>query len=223
MKRIVGRKMGLDQTNEYPSYKVLPLNIDALPTGMPFRFRWASDIIDDLKKSGVMCRNFLDIGAYDGYLAAVVAKKRFIETEVISVDAVEAHKSCFESAEILAKSATSKGLKLKIHNVRFEDYKTDTVYDIITAFEVLEHTLDPLFCIEKIYELLEIGGHLMLTVPEESGKYGLSDNNRLHHWTSTVQSLVFMFHDDRKWKIKSVFEEGGLLHALIQKRSYQGG
>lgn len=222
MKRIVGRKMAPNQTDDYPTCKIPSLNIDVLPIALPFRFRWASEVIDGFTKSGTMCRNFLDIGTYDGHLAVIVAAKHFVETETIAVDAIEAHISCFKAAEMLAKTATERGLKMKVHNVRFENYETNIVYDIITAFEFLEHTVDPLFCIEKIYELLEIGGHLMLTVPEESGKYGLSDNNRLHHWTSTVQSLVFMFHDDRKWKIKSVFEEGGLLHALIQKRSYMG-
>lgn len=221
MKRIVGRRMADRQIDDYPSMKVPPLNPDLVEvSGQPFRYRWASDIIDNLRAAGSVCYHYLDIGTYNGLMAIIAAKKHTDGDLTIIVDAIEAHKQSFEAADAAAKAAVARGLKITVHNVMFEDYKTDTVYDIISAFEMLEHMRCPMFSIEKVYELLEIGGHFMLTVPEESGPFGIGDKNPFHYWTSTIQSLVLMFHDDRKWKIKQVFEEGGLIHMLVQKKSY---
>lgn len=222
MKRIVGRKMVSNQIDDYPKLKVTPLDPNLVSEAMVnFRFKWASDLIDNLKKEGSICYHLLDVGTHDGLMSLIAAKKHTDQTETIFVDAIEGHKESFEAAETMAKQLRDRGLHLSVHNVLFENYKTDTVYDMIIAFEILEHTKDPMFCIEKMYELLEIGGHLMITVPEEHGHFGLTDKNPFHYWTSTIQSLVFMFHDESKWKIKQVFEVDGLIHMILQKKTYQ--
>lgn len=209
------------QINDYPAVGFPPLDPDLVEVSQQlFRYRWASDIIDNLRAAGSVCYHYLDIGTYNGLMAIIAAKKHTDWDLTIIVDAIEAHKQSFLAADAAAKAAVAKGLKITVHNVMFEDYKTDTVFDIISAFEMLEHMKDPMFSIEKVYELLEIGGHFMLTVPEESGPFGIGDKNPFHYWTSTIQSLVLMFHDDRKWKIKQVFEEGGLIHMLVQKKTY---
>jgi 2-polyprenyl-3-methyl-5-hydroxy-6-metoxy-1,4-benzoquinol methylase len=230
MKRVVGRKMVMDQTDDYSSQKITPVDPDIIfkanpsaPVNVPFRFKWCSDQIDKLKNEGSVTYTFLDIGTYDGFLPFIISTKSYTTVERIETDAVEACKPCFEAANTLAHAIAQKGLKLTVHNCRFEDYETNKIYSVIAAFEVLEHTRDPLFCVEKIYDLLEIGGHILLTVPEQSGAFGLSDKNKFHYWSSSAQSLIgVLFSDDRKWKIKQLFEESGLIHAMIQKRTYQG-
>lgn len=228
MKRIVGRKMVEDQTTTYGSYKLVPKDPRNIIVGNQlFRFRWTSDIIDILRQNGSMCYNYLDIGSYTGELPVIVAKKSLnnnpdVESkETICVDAIELHKESFDSLSETARMAREMGLKLTAHNVKFEDFQTDKTYDMITAFEVIEHMRDPMFSIEKMYDMLEIGGHLLITVPEESGIFGLRDKNPFHYWVSTVQSLVFFFNDDKKWRILQVFVESDIIHMQLQKKTYQ--
>ena len=225
MKRVVGRKMLENQTVLYSTDKVEPIDpnsaLNPMMRGNAFRFHWASDIIDNLESEGISCVNYLDIGTYTGVMVFIAANKKTASVVgKICVDGVEAHKQSYEAVYSTAKILIEHGLNINLYNVKFEDYNADKMYDMISAFEVLEHTRDPLFCIEKIYELLHIGGHFLMTVPEQHSRYGLCDKNELHYWTSSVQSLVFMFNDDRKWRIKQIIERDGLIHLFAQKRTY---
>ena len=213
-----------NQIDVYPKIKLAaldPLTILNTPSDqmtLNFRFIWALDLIDNLRHAGSVCYNLLDVGTHDGLLSLLAASKTTDGTATIHVDSIEAHSESFTAASEMAASARKIGLDINVHNIFFEEYKTQTVYDIIIAFEILEHTKDPMFCIEKMYELLEIGGHLLITLPEESGSFGVRDKNPFHYWTSTIQSTIFtLFSDDRKWHVKQVFEQGDLIHVFAQK------
>lgn len=227
MKRIIGRKIARNQTEDYGDFKTPVLNLKLIdPKAQLFRIRWASDLIDILRLEGSMTYNFLDIGTNNGNLAAIVAQKHMNpddkDSPTIHVDAIELHKTSYLSAEELAKQAREQGLTMNVYNTSFEEYETDKLYDVITAFEVLEHMPCPLFSIEKIYDMLEIGGHVLITVPEEHGKYGLVDKNRFHYWSSTIQSVIgVLFHDERRWHIKQCTEVDNLIHMFVQKRTCQ--
>ncbi|HPE06187.1 MAG TPA: methyltransferase domain-containing protein [Smithellaceae bacterium] len=217
--------MTADQAGEYVTLLTREvLNPETLSANAcAFRFQWASALIDSLIASGFYYRRCLDVGAYNGRMSILMAKKRWGADvkNTIAVDAVDSFKDAYESLSASAETLRKSGFDMTAHNIKFEDYKTDKLYDAIFAFEVLEHMQDPLFCIEKMYDMLEIGGDLFITVPEERGAYGLSDKNCYHYWASTVQSLVsVLFYDDRKWSIKNMIEQGGLIHMRIQKRTY---
>jgi len=231
MKRIAGKKMWKDQgdcnVTGIRDYHVAPANPENIVVGrLPFRFQWASETVDDLSRgSGFVPYRWLDIGSCNGEMAIIAARKLLILNDPanahikIKVDAVESNKDIFKSLDATVK-ATNGTLSITPYNIHFEDFETDKQYSVVTAFEVLEHMRDPLFCIEKIYDLMEIGGLLMITVPEENGLlFGVQDHNPWHYWTSTIQSMVsVMFNDDKKWHIINIFEQGGLIHAEIRKR-----
>jgi SAM-dependent methyltransferase len=232
MKRVIGRKMWKDQIDSnlmgVGKFNIAPIKSDMVDFNkMPFRFRWASDVIDDLARNGFVPYRWLDIGSFTGSMAVIAARKLISPKDLenthikTKVDAVESNNEIFKALNTMAQ-ASADTLSISAFNTHFEDFETDKQYAVITAFEVLEHMKDPLFCIEKIYDLLEIGGVFFMTVPEESGsKFGVQDHNPWHYWTSSIQSLVgVMFHDDRKWHIVNIFEEGGLIHAHIRKKVY---
>jgi len=225
MKRIIGRPLMDNQVDDYSKTVEIP---EITPDGIDikrlvFRFQWANDIMDSNIRKGLYYRRFLDVGAYDGELSMVAALKTtgHNTSETIIADAVEPFKPAYDAAVRVSEIMRSRGFHINAHNVTFEDYKTDNLYDIICAFEFLEHTKDPLFCVEKMYDLLQIGGELLITVPEERGKYGLEDRNPYHYWASTIQSLTsMMFHEERKWRIQSIFIHDDLIHAHIKKAVY---
>lgn len=227
MKRIVGRKI-LDKPEEsYGYYTVKTVNFDLMDkNAVHFRFRWALDYIQRLRFASIITYNALDIGAHDGTLGALIAQMKIDPNEPKSnspnVDVIESYPPSVEACEALASVVRDHGLKMRVCNTTFEDFKPDKLYDVITAFEILEHTRDPMFCIEKIYDMLEVGGHVFVSVPEEHGAFGINDKNPFHYWTATTQSLIStLFYDDRKWRILQMFEENGLIHLLAKKTSYQ--
>jgi len=52
-----------------------------------------------------------------------------------------------------------------VYNVHFEDYKSDKKYDVIMAWGVVEHVLNPANFLKKAYELLKPGGIFVSEVP----------------------------------------------------------
>lgn len=218
MKRIPGREIVKNQTLKYPYIDIKPLDPDTVDAAKSqvFRFQWASNNIDELLRRGLVCQNYLDIGSCDGFMAVVVAKKTNVNGIPIFVDAIEAHAQSWSVSEETAKLARDKGMRMQTHNVLFEDYETNDKYDIITAFEILEHTQDPVAFLAKLYDSLRFGGFLFMTVPEEHGRYGKSDTNEWHYWMFTIQSLIAMM-DESKWRIHQVFELGDLIHIKVSK------
>jgi hypothetical protein len=228
MKRIIGRSIIDDYDIYGAGYKVQPVNFDLIDNNaVHFRYRWTVDIIQNLRDASVITYNALDIGSHDGTLGAMIAKM-VIDPGVPGsnsphVDVVESYPNSVIACESLAKVVRERGFKMDVHNTTFEEFKPKVKYDIITAFEVLEHTKDPFFCIEKIYEMLEIGGRVLISVPEEHGFFGITDKNPFHLWTATAQSLLStLFYDDRKWHVEQMFDQTGILHVCVKKLSYMG-
>jgi len=230
MKRIIGKKMHCDQCDTTLSgmgiYHIDQLNPDMVDVSkMPMRFGWAASTVAARRAGGFVPYRWLDIGSYTGSMAIIAARTKLNPSEPKNahvrtvVDAIEANKEAFGILDAMANENTDT-LTINAFNVHFEDFETDKQYSVITAFEILEHTKDPLFCVEKIYDLLEIGGILFVTVPEENGAhYGVQDHNPWHYWTTTIQSMVgIMFRDERRWHIVQIFESDGLIHAEIHKR-----
>jgi SAM-dependent methyltransferase len=227
MKRIIGRSIIKDYDASYGDYIVKPVDYELLDrNAVPSRFVWALDIIDNLSSHGITTYRELDIGAHDGTLGALIAMIKYppgiAEHNSTKVDVIESYKAGADACEVLAKSIRDHGFHMRAFNTTFEEFVPDCKYDMITAFEILEHVNDPFFCIEKIYEILEIGGRVLITVPEATGNFGFNDKNPFHLWSATVQSMVStLFYDDRKWHIDQMFDDSGLLHVSAKKLSYQ--
>lgn len=230
MKRIHARSFDSDreETDFGNSGSTVPvINIDKadeIISNIP-RFTWAREAIVNLGRRCICTYTLLDIGVNDGAFAASMFKRNCNPNDAssprIRVDGIEADASAFKSASEVARVAKERGFVFNVHNMTFEEFKSDTKYDVITAFEVLEHVKDPLFCVEKIYDMLEIGGHFFMSVPEQNGPFGIADKNKFHYWCATAQSVMFtLFSDDRKWQFIQGFETNGILHFMMKKKDY---
>ena len=52
-----------------------------------------------------------------------------------------------------------------VHNIHFEDFETNKQYDVIMAWNVIEHVLDPKGFLKKAFKLLKPGGLFVSEVP----------------------------------------------------------
>lgn len=91
--------------------------------------------------------SLLDIGAGNGTLT--LALKPMFER----VEAIEEKK---EFCDNLIKNG------IVCHNIKFEDFKTNSRYDVILASHLLTYLFDKKGAIERMYELLKVGGKIYI-------------------------------------------------------------
>ena len=122
---------------------------------------------------------WLDVGCANGV---------FVET--VSGRGVEAQG--IELSEHAVSIGKERGLNLHVGTV--DDLPVDESFDCITAFDVLEHVLEPLDFIGGIHKRLNDGGHVVLTVPNTGGIvrrimgkrwYFYIPEEHLHYFNST--------------------------------------
>lgn len=78
-------------------------------------------------------------------------KKLWPESDIVAI----------EPSVDMAKICRGKGLK--VLESTLEDVDPEERFDLMTAFELVEHLHDPLPFVEKLYSLLKPGGYLFLT------------------------------------------------------------
>jgi SAM-dependent methyltransferase len=115
------------------------------------------------------CRpgRWLDVGASDGLFVEHVRSKG-IDAEVIEV------------AEVAVDKARSRGLP--IHRTTLEEFDPDHRFDTITAFDVLEHVLDPVGFVRSIHRRLKPSGRFVLALPNQASVYRMVMGKRWFHY-----------------------------------------
>ena len=150
--------------------------------------------ISEIKK----CRStgkLLDVGCALGCLLEVARQQGF-ESEGIDISDY-----AVEQCRRLGLSATQGVIS---------DIKKKKYYDIITAFEVIEHELNPVLTIKIIHKLLKKNGLLVLTVPNSKTLISKIMGSR---WFG-YQNKEHLFHYDSN-SIELILKKGGFLNIKI--------
>ena len=96
----------------------------------------------------------LDVGCGDGGFLTLAARRGFVVTG-------------FDYDERVAAQARAKGLP-DVHAMEFSDFivgRRPAEFDAATLFDVLEHTPEPSWFLDRIKTLLKPGAHLVVTLP----------------------------------------------------------
>ena len=96
----------------------------------------------------------LDVGCACGYLVDVALAAGY-----------DAHGVEFSPAAIAQASARARPRILE-GNVDELDLTTLGAFDVVTAFDIVEHSLEPLKFLARLHDLLRVGGWLALTTPD---------------------------------------------------------
>jgi 2-polyprenyl-3-methyl-5-hydroxy-6-metoxy-1,4-benzoquinol methylase len=138
------------------------------------RFGWAYDLVEELKPE-----NLLDLGTLDGSFPITVSSN--LGTVATGVDLT------VDGIAIANERAKRLGLPCEFHQGTVEEWLESMArrghkYEMITAFELLEHVKDPQRLLQLIDKVLAPGGNVLISTPAfESPFYGKDDEKNKCH------------------------------------------
>jgi len=138
------------------------------------RFGWAFDVVEELKP-----RNLLDLGTLDGSFPLTIATH--FDIPCVGVDLTK------DGIGIAKERAKKLDLPCEFYQGTVEGQLVRLAgegakFDMITAFELLEHVKDPDKLIELMDAVLAPGGSVLVSTPAfESPLYGKDDEQNKCH------------------------------------------
>lgn len=149
-----------DQEYDFQQYKGLPVSL------RHFRELLLLNRIACAAEKYPLGRRFLDIGCSTGVILELARSQGF-EAEG------------FEISKKAAETSRNKGFRVSSDSLR-NDY-AESLFDVVYASHVIEHTTDPLSFLTDIARILKPGGHLMLACPNRRALLPLL-RGRNHPW-----------------------------------------
>jgi SAM-dependent methyltransferase len=126
-------------------------------------------IVWAMRKYFGVTRTFLEVGCGSGYVGAYLTRQipdlTYTATELL-IDAFPHARSRVPNSELLQADAT---------NLPF-----DAEFDVIAAFDVIEHVDDDAAVLSEMYRAVRPGGGLLLTVPQHQFLWSASDDYAQH-------------------------------------------
>jgi 2-polyprenyl-3-methyl-5-hydroxy-6-metoxy-1,4-benzoquinol methylase len=140
---------------------------------------------------------WLDIGCSDGVFVEFALQKG-LDAEGIDM------------AQAAIESARNRGLPVFCTTI--DDFRPVTEYAFITAFDVLEHVLNPLVFLKAAYDLLISGGIIAISLPNQASFY-----NKLmgRNWFFYIPEEHLHFFNPRT--VKKLFIRAGFEIIEIKK------
>lgn len=137
------------------------------------RVAWALDIAKEIKPKSV-----LDLGCLEGYAVLTLAKHVDGVEHGVGVDLSE------DGILLGEKRAKANKLPVHFHKGSIEEYMEtcNQDFDLIMAFEVMEHVKDPELVFKLIDKILAPGGTVLISTPAfESPTFGKDDEQNKCH------------------------------------------
>lgn len=115
--------------------------------------------LDDVERG-----SFLEVGIGSGDLILDMVKREYIGLGIdISDDAVE----------MVRKKVKDIDCKIRVENIDL--FNITESFDIVIALEVIEHIKDDLGALKKIYNILNVNGYLIVSVPAHKKDWDIND------------------------------------------------
>ncbi|MEW5976685.1 MAG: class I SAM-dependent methyltransferase [Acidobacteriota bacterium] len=153
-----------------------------------FRRVLAARLVNDLTPG-----RFLEIGVGSGTFYRELAKRGFSGLCLdLNAQLIQEH--------LEARSKAEQGIDFQCTDF----FSLNQRFDLLVAFEVLEHYEEDLSCLEKWRELLRPGGHLLISVPAHMSQWTANDTRaghaRRYEKAELRQKLIEAgFHIHRLW------------------------
>lgn len=182
-----------------------------------FTYRHILRFID---KYAVGKKNIIDIGCGAGTLCFYVASKGI---QVLGIDiSSKAIKMCQESSRRLG---LDKLAKFKV--VNFPEESVDIKFDLVIFTEVIEHLRDDKLALEKIFNILNKGGVVIITTPSLNAPlyrlgYANSFDEKVGHLRRYTVGSLTKKCEDSGFKIIETEKVEGILRNFLFLNPYAG-
>lgn len=162
-------------------------------------------------------KELLDFGCGIGGLCKV-AKRRGLRVEGIEADAI-ARKRAYSSANLQPYGSLDE----------FRESRANSVFDIITMWDVIEHLREPWKVLENLADFLKPGGLMLLSTPNAGslrsrilGKRWENMANPTHFYYFTRKSLTAVlrragFHEATELRFPVHYPEHGMARRVLQQ------
>ncbi len=195
------RHCGLVWIDPMPSPEVLAAYYESAYEGRYARFAEAKEIrrwiaehrmarICEVEGHDTGSARWLDVGCATG---------DFVEAAVAAGASAEG----IDAARGAVDAARARGLV--VHQARVEDFHPELPYAVITAFDLIEHLLDPRAFVRRLFGWLAPGGRLALTLPDVRSVFPrlLMRRHWFYYWPDE-----HLFYFDPKTITRLLQEEG---------------
>lgn len=108
--------------------------------------------------AGDAADTLLDLGCHGGYLTARLK----LYTGASAVTAYDLSPSAIEHAR-----RTHPGIRFEVADLHLGIPEPDRRFDLVSAFDVLEHLLDPAAFVREVRRVLKPGGRFIIAIPRE--------------------------------------------------------
>lgn len=153
---------------------------------------WQSDAVLHRKR-----RRLLDVGCAMGVLLEEAKKAGFIAHGI-------------DMSEAAVKTCVKKGFRVVQGSLTTKTLQTQ--YDVVTAFEVIEHELEPKKMMKSIYTHLSPGGVVIVTTPGHDSVYRKFMGRR---WVGYTHPEHLNFFDEDTLKL--LMHEVGFHNVFVKK------
>lgn len=140
------------------------------------RVSWALDVAQEIEATSI-----LDLGCLEGFTALTIANNTPSIKEGVGVDLSK------DGVELGEKRAKMFDLPVTFVQGTLEQYLEDCIkdgkqFDLICAFEVMEHVKDPVLVFELIDKVKTKDGTVLISTPDfEAPTYGKDDEQNKCH------------------------------------------
>ncbi len=135
--------------------------------------------------------SILNIGSATGRTSEILQ-------EFGKVTSVEYDKECFEFAKDILKMPVIIG---SITNLPFTNEK----FDLVCAFDVVEHVSDDDAAINEMHRVCKPAGYVFVTVPAFQSLWGMHDEINHHYRRYTKNNLLKLFWDKKGQVLKCTY------------------
>lgn len=145
-----------------------------------------------LKKFRPNFKNLLEIGCGTGFVLKMIAEN-FQNSNILGTE-------IYESVVKIAKKRLIKLKNIKIFKMDARKMKQNNKYDIVAAFDVIEHIKEEAIVLNNIYKSLKQNGLLIITVPQHKFLWSIYDEIGFHQRRYSIKYVKFILSKN-KFKI----------------------
>jgi 2-polyprenyl-3-methyl-5-hydroxy-6-metoxy-1,4-benzoquinol methylase len=154
---------------------------------------WFQKILAQINQIAPMKGKLLDIGCAFGYF--------LVQARLNGWDISGLERSPY------AVEYAKKTFSLDIHQGTLEENQfSDNFFQVITLFDVIEHVISPTSALQHIHRILQPGGVLVITTPNESGLLRKIMGRHWFHFKPLEHNFFFSKESLSKYLQKNGFE-----------------